>query len=193
LCFSDALIIATYHGKWNWSYLKLPLLGALGGTGLGMLLVNAISDHVLKVSIGWFGLLLCLLLIIRNRWRPDHVYHPKAWQALAVGIAAGFASTLAHAAGPIMAIYFLARKMDKLTFVATNGFFFALVNLMKVPPYAMSGIITRATLLQDLRYMPLVPLGVAGGWALNRYIPEKMFTYVIYTLLIATSLELILK
>ena len=53
-------------------------------------------------------------------------------------------STIAHAAGPILALYLLAQRLEKTSFVATTGVFFTVNNLLKVPPYVATGLIDRA-------------------------------------------------
>ena len=92
-----------------------------------------------------------------------------------------------------MAIFLMAQKADKRTFVATNAIFFTGLNLVKLPPYAIAGLITRETLLQDLRYLPLVPLGAAVGWAANRVLPQKAFDWLVILMLLVTSIHLLLS
>jgi uncharacterized membrane protein YfcA len=41
-----------------------------------------------------------------------------------------------------------------------------------------------------LKLAPMVPLGIAVGWLLNRAIPQKYFVYVVYVLLIIAGLDL---
>ena len=88
---------------------------------LGMLFVNAISDVLLRRSLGVLALFLTGLLIIRDVWYPSKTYNPSWWQGALVGAFAGFCSTVAHAAGPIMALFLIAQKLDKRTFVASSA------------------------------------------------------------------------
>lgn len=191
LCFADLLTLGAFWKKWNLELVRIPFFGALAGIGLGMSFVNAISEQLLRNSIGATALALTALLIVRNIWYPSRVYNPSVPEALLVGLAAGFSSTISHGAGPIMAIYLMARKTDKSVFVATNAIFFTLLNLLKVPPYAFSGLITTSSLIQDLRYLPLIPLGVAAGWLANRALPQKAFEWLVYALLAITGVHLL--
>ena len=70
--------------------------------------------------------------------------------------------------------------------------FFTLLNLLKVPPYVYSGLITTQTLALDARYLVFIPMGVGAGWLANRALPQKVFEYLVYVLLIVTSLQLVL-
>ena len=192
LCFADFLTLSAFWKKWNLALIRFPLLGSIAGIALGMTLVSVISDRFLKTSIGATALVLTGLLIVRNIWYPTRVYRPSAWEGVLVGVAAGFSSTISHGAGPIMAIYLMAQKTEKVSFVASNAIFFTLLNLLKVPPYVYSGLITTQTLLLDVRYLVFIPLGVGAGWLANRALPQKIFEYLVYVLLMVTSLQLLL-
>lgn len=191
LCCADVMTIALYWKKWSAALVRWPLAGALLGILVGMLFVDSVSERGLRVAIGTIGLAMTGLLLIRNRFGSTRAYAPPWWHGLLVGIAAGFSSTIAHAAGPIIAIYFLAQKPDKLNFVASTALFFTVNNLLKVPPYLAADLINEATLRADLRYLPAIPLGVAAGWLVNRLIPQGAFDRIVYALLIVTSLQLL--
>ena len=55
------------------------------------------------------------------------------------GAVAGFTSMIAHAGGPPFQIYVVPQKLPRDIFVGTGVMFFALVNLIKVPPYLALG------------------------------------------------------
>ena len=114
--------------------MRSPLTGALVGIGFGMLFVTKVSNRTLTLSIGIVGLAMTLLLIVRARWFPHAVYKPRLADSLAIGIVCGFSSTIAHAAGPIFALFLLAQRVSKEAFVAANAIFFMVINLLKVPP-----------------------------------------------------------
>jgi uncharacterized protein len=191
LIASDLATLALFRRHWRIELIRWPLLGALIGIALGMLLVKSVPDTALKLSIGCAGFTLTTLLIVRNFWYPARAYAPGRLQGTGVGTLAGFTSTLAHAAGPIMALFLLAQKVDKAAFVATNGLFFTLNNLLKLPPYVGTGLINASTLKLGLHFLPTVLLGVATGWLLNRSLPQKHFNVIIYVLLFLTSAHLI--
>lgn len=138
------------------------------------------------------GLVLTLLLLVRNRVHPHAVYRPPPAQGVLVGVAAGVSSTIAHAAGPILALYLLAQRLEKTSFVATSGVFFTVNNLLKVPPYVATGLVDGSTLGLSLRYAAAIPLGIAAGWWLNRLLPQRHFDAVVAGLMVLTSLHLLL-
>jgi uncharacterized membrane protein YfcA len=191
LCLADVFTLAVYWRKWDLRLVAWPLVGAAIGIGLATAFVTSISDLALRRSIGAIGLVLTLLLVVRNRFHPHAVYRPRPWEGVLVGVAAGVSSTVAHAAGPILALYLLAQRLEKSSFVATSGVFFTVNNLLKVPPYVATGLVDGSTLGLSLRYAAAIPLGIAAGWWLNRLLPQRHFDAVVAGLMILTSLHLL--
>ena len=191
LCVADVLTMGFYWKQWDWRAIRDLQIGGVIGIGVGMLFVSRVSNNALSLAIGIVGLIMAVLLVVRERWYPDHVYKPSLVDSLLVGAAAGFSSSIAHAAGPIVAIYLLAQRLSKEAFVASNAIFFTLNNLLKLPPYVAAGLITTETLRHGIRYLPMLPLGVAAGWAINRLLPQRYFDVAVQILLFVTSLHLI--
>jgi len=192
LCLADMLTLGVYWRKWDARLVAWPLAGALAGIALTTAFVTTISELALRRSIGGTGLVLTVLLVVRNRFHPHAVYRPSWWHGLLVGVAAGASSAIAHAAGPILALYLLAQKLGKTSFVATTGLFFTVNNLLKVPPYVATGLLDTATLGLSLHYVAAVPLGIAAGWWANRHVPQAHFDAIVAGLMVLTSLELLL-
>lgn len=192
LCLADIFTLAVYWRRWDLRLIAWPLVGTAIGIAIATAFVTTISELALRRSIGAVGLLLTVALVVRNRYHPHHVWRPAPWHGVAVGIAAGVSSTIAHAAGPILALFLLAQRMDKTTFVATNGVFFAVNNLLKLPPYVATGLLDRNTLLLASRYAVAIPIGIAAGWWANRLLPQRHFDAVVAGLMIVTSLHLLI-
>jgi uncharacterized membrane protein YfcA len=191
LCLADLFTLGVYWRRWNARIVAWPLAGTVLGIAGATAFVTSISELSLRRSIGGIGLLLTLLLVVRNHFHPHAVYRPAWWHGLLVGVAAGASSTIAHAAGPIVALYLLAQKLDKTGFVATSGLFFTVNNLLKLPPYVATGLIDAATLALSWRFAAAVPAGIAAGWWANRHVPQRHFDALVAVLMIATSLELL--
>jgi len=192
LCLADVFTLAVYWRRWDLRLVAWPLLGTLVGIASATAFVTSISELALRRSIGATGLVLTLLLVIRNRYHPHAVYRPAPWQGVLVGVAAGVSSTIAHAAGPILALFLLAQRLEKTSFVATTGVFFTVNNLFKVPPYVATDLIDAGTLALSLRYAAAVPFGIAAGWWANRHLPQRHFDTVVAVLMIVTSIHLLL-
>ena len=190
LVLADFLAIGAFWKQWKFALIRWPLIGSLPGIALGMLFVNVVSDALLRQALGMLALVLTGLLIVRDVWYPTRTYRPSWWHGLGVGAFAGFSSTVAHAAGPIMALYLIAQRLDKRVFVASSALFFLVLNLLKVPPYVTSGLVDGAILKAAMKLAPMVPLDIGVGWLLNRLIPQKYFVYIVYALLFIAGLDL---
>jgi uncharacterized membrane protein YfcA len=193
LCLADVFTLGVYWRRWDARLVLWPLAGTLVGIALATAFVTSISELALRRSIGGIGLVLTILLVLRNRYHPGAVYRPPAWQGVLVGVAAGASSTIAHAAGPILALYLLAQRLEKTSFVATTGLFFTVNNLLKVPPYLATGLVDAQTLAISLRFAPAIPAGIAVGWWANRRVPQRHFDSIVAGLMIVTSLDLLVR
>jgi hypothetical protein len=107
-----------------------------------------------------------------------------------LGIWSGLATMLANAAGPVMALYFLALDVPKFVLVGTSAWFFLIVNVLKVPFSANLGLITKSSLLFNLVLCPAVALGIYAGRSLIRVIPQKLFEFMLLFFATLASLRL---
>lgn len=113
-------------------------------------------------------------------------------QGMGYGLLGGFTTMVANAAGPVMSLYFYAMRMPVLTFLGTSAWYFAIVNLFKVPFSAGLGLITRDTLVMDAMLIPVVLIGAYAGSKVARRIPQKVFENLILVLTVAAALGLLL-
>jgi uncharacterized membrane protein YfcA len=84
----------------------------------------------------------------------------------------------ANAAGPVMALYFLAARIDKARFIGTNAWFFALINVSKVPLAASLGLFTVEGVVLDLFMVPAVLLGALLGTWVIKHVTQRQFEVV---------------
>lgn len=181
LIVGDLVAISRYRTV-SWRLLWKLVPGVLPGLLLGALFMSFVDDVTMRRTIG--GLLLVMVGL--QTWQrrrgtaapapaPDG---PHPVKAAGTGIAAGFTTMTANSAGPVMALYFLAAGIDKARFIGTNAWFFAIVNITKVPLAASIGLFTPTGLLLDLILVPLVLIGtVIGAWVIKR-VSQRQFESV---------------
>jgi hypothetical protein len=129
--------------------------------------------------------MLCLYLWRRMRSGEIPPAHPMPY-----GAAAGFATTVANAAGPVMSLYLLSKRLPQKEFVATGAWFFFFINLLKAPIYAWQGLITRPSLVFGVAMIPAVLFGaLAGRWLISR-IPAHVFEWSVVVLTAISTLLL---
>jgi uncharacterized membrane protein YfcA len=148
----------------------------------------SLPERYLRPMVGII-ILLMLCLYLWRRYTSDQIptAHPVPY-----GIAAGFSTTVANAAGPVMSLYLLSKRLPKEEFVATGAWFFFFINLGKLPIYAWQGLISTASLQFGAVTAPAVFAGaMAGRWLIHR-IPTKVFESSVI-LLTALSTILLLR
>jgi uncharacterized membrane protein YfcA len=152
----------------------------LGGVAL------RVDDTVLRRVLGIIVLSM-VGLTVRHRLQPATT--PPGRPSF-YGIVAGFATTIANAAGPVMASYLLLQRMPKERLVATGAWFFLTVNLAKLPIYWVNGLLEPRSLTFDAMMAPLVICGAFGGFALMRRLSQRMFEGLTLALAALSSLFL---
>lgn len=111
-----------------------------------------------------------------------------AWTYGSLG---GFTTMVANAAGPVMSMYFLAAKFPVKAFLGTSAWFFAAVNIAKLPFSIGLGIINPSSLLLDLVLVPLVLVGGLGGRLIAQRISQRTFEWVVVVLTVVGAAYLL--
>lgn len=191
LCVMDLAGLKAFWKKWDNRNLRIMLPGALLGILVAFLTYRWVSEDHLRVLIGLIAVLFAMNFYL-NRWqasRPPTQPH-RLWGTFWSSIA-GFTSFSAHAGGPPTNLYLLPQRLDKTLFVATTVVFFAVVNYVKLIPYAWLGQFEAQNLLTSLVLAPLAVAGVYLGVYLHTRIPLLWFYRVCYALLLITGSRLL--
>lgn len=178
LIIGDVVAVSIYRRSADWALLRRLLPAVVPGIALGALLIALVNNQILTLVIG-FSILIALALQIQLRRRPTaqltESTQPHLAASVGAGAAAGFTTMVANAAGPIMALYLLAARVDKVRFVGTNAWFFLLVNLCKVPFSAGLGLFPASTWMLTLILAPVVLVGTWIGRKLLRLVTQSVF------------------
>lgn len=102
--------------------------------------------------------------------------HPKS---LVFGIAAGFATMVANAAGPITSLYFLSEGFGVVSFLGTTAWLFLILNLIKLPFSLGLGMLTTSDLPAVAMMVPVIILTVMVGRWLARRVNRSVFTTLV--------------
>jgi len=192
MIFADLFAVWFYRRHANWGDLATLLPATVAGIVAGWWLMPRIPDGMFKPVLGWLILGL-MALTIAQRLRPQAMAaiagHPLL--GFGAGWATGVTTMLANAAGAIAAFYFLARRMDKMTFVGTAAWYFLVVNLTKVPFSAQLDLITLSSLRFDAMLLPVVIAGAVAGRLLLRRVPQRLFEWITIALAVAAGWHLV--
>ena len=187
------LFAASYHRRNAKLYHVLRLVPfAFAGIVAGYFGLKVVNDEQLRPIIG--GVVLVMLAI--NYWRTrtkckEAPIPTQWWFAVVLGFIAGVTTMMANAAGPIMIIYLLAMRLDKIEFVGTGAWFFFVVNWLKVPFSANLDLMTAASVKLDLLMLPFIAVGAVTGIFFLKRIPQKTFTAAVQILAAAAAIKLL--
>jgi uncharacterized membrane protein YfcA len=190
-------IFSFLHHRHNRSNLhcRWLVLGAFGGIALATILLlvlqhaagtGDVETHNKAINRGLYLVVggSCLLMVAAQAYRMIGGRLPhipsSAPAGYTTGGLAGFVSTLAHSAGPVINVYLLEEELDKSLHVGTAVLFYLFVNLGKVPAYVGLGYMTAATFKTSLLFLPLVPVGTCAGSWMHKRVPEKPFAIILY-------------
>lgn len=147
--------------------LRILLPAGLVGLGLGWLLFGLLDARTISALTGALTLLFLLQRLLFPPKASGTV--APAWVGRLLATVSGLTSFIAHAGGPPVAAYLLPMKLGALRTAGTTAVFFAVINVSKVPAYAMLGLVDLRNVLTSLVLLPLAPLGVwIGVWAMRR-------------------------
>ena len=191
LIVGDILAVLAFRQHARWEYIHRLLPPALTGVIIGWSLMQRISDTTFKPLVGTIILLLTVLQLVRL-CRPDlyeKVPH-QLWFAWLIGLLAGVTTMLANAAGPIMALFFIAVSLPKFELVGTSAWFFLIINCLKVPFSVQLGLIHPSTLTFNAILIPAIAAGLfTGRWCVTR-ISQRLFDALLLLFVAIAALRL---
>jgi uncharacterized membrane protein YfcA len=159
------------------------------GMGAGALCLSA-PERIIRPLVGCIILAILILFLLRQRG-VDLAAHGPVQSGL-FGTAAGFSTMVANAAGPIMNIYLLSRKLPREEFVATGAWFFFFINLTKLPVYAAQGMISTRSLLAGAALLLPTVAGALLGRTVLRLMPERVFVQTVIVLALLSTVLMFL-
>lgn len=194
LLLMDLFGLWAYRRSWSRDQLGGLLLGALIGIGLGILAFDHLDDNAVRIAIGANALLFTVIAWVKPllaKGAAEVPTQPSPAKGLFWSGLSGFASYIAHAGGPPLLMYLLPQRIDKMLLAGTTVVYFALVNLVKLPPYIWFGQIDAQNLSQALVLAPLAPLGIWIGYWLTKRMDGKRFYQLSHWLLLLAGAKLV--
>ena len=219
LIMADCCVLWWYRHRADWQSLRSVLPWLFPGIALGGVLLWWIdrvpgSDRSatdwFQPLIGVIIIIMLLVIVLRRLAQRSTSQQPPSQQSyvsmsqagvVGTGIAAGCATTIANAAGPIMAIYLASYRLDKEVFVGTSAWLFLMLNLSKVPLFIgltmfdVTGteLFTDESLLLNLVLTPGIIVGaVVGRWLLPK-LPQGLFEGWVLTIAGIAAIRLLLS
>jgi uncharacterized membrane protein YfcA len=192
LITGDIFAVAYYHRHADWPGIRRLLPWVLAGLLLGLLVGNLIDDQQFTLLIA-VSLLICLAILVAMELRAGQLRVPDGmWFYALIGIIAGLTTMIGNVAGPIFAVYLLARRFEKQGFLGTSAWFFMIINVTKLPlQIYFWGNITMQTALLSAVMIPAVLVGAVLGAMVIKRIPEKPFRWLVIVMTAVAVVRLI--
>lgn len=176
LIMADLMVYPAFRKYASWRNVWLLTWPALVGMGLGVIVLDSVDNDAMRKIIGAIILLMVSLQLL-GRFNPEGFYQLAKTRKFGFffGTTGGVATVLANAAGPIMQIYMLSRRMDKMELIGVGARFFLVINFLKLPLGAGLNLITAETLFANFLLLPAIAIGVFGGKKVLVKIPQRAF------------------
>ena len=195
LMVGDVFALLAYRRHAHWPTLLRLAPAVIAGLLVGFAFLALAGDGTVRRAIGVI-LLLMIAVTLWRRWRQrrEDAAAPASGILLAgtYGTLGGFTTMVANAGGPVMSMYFLATRTPVQVFLGTSAWFFAIINLVKVPFLAGLGLFETPVLLMDAVLAPLVVVGALVGLAVARRLNQRVFDRIVITLTIIGAVYLLL-
>lgn len=194
LVVQDAVGVWAFRKNWDREILTLMIPSAVIGIVAAYLLAAKVSTTAVLATLGAISIVFaCYRLWISRGGRvPVSRDAPRAL-GVALGIASGFTSQVAHAGQPPFQMWVLPKNLTPPVLVGTTAIFFATINILKLPAYLALGQFTHENLLAAAVLTPLaIASTLLGVWLVRRVNAERFIT-IIYVLMIVVGVELLYK
>lgn len=189
LVVGDIMAIAWYRRHAEWRKLLTLIPAVVAGIVAARFFLAWIDEDHFSPVLGGLVLGMIGLELARRRFGFEKLPHHWAF-VNGTGLLAGFSTTIGNVAGPIMSVYFLSKGWVKEAFMGTAAWFFFTVNVSKLPILWQIDLISKESLMLDLKLAPLVIAGgLMGFWLLPR-ISAGVFTWMVLILSALSALKL---
>ncbi len=193
LLMADVFGVTYYHRHAAWRYLLKMLPWAVAGLFLALKVGNLVNEIWFKNIIAILVFLSLGLMVRKKQHLLPSFYSNSWWYAPIMGILGGFATMMGNVAGPVFAIYLLAKDLPKSRFIGTTAWFFIIVNSIKFPlQWFVWNNISVESLTMNLFTLPSIGIGAFTGIWMVKKIPEQSYrTFVIVVTALSAFLLLI--
>ena len=176
LCMADIIAVAYYKRIADWKIVAKLLPTAVLGFFLAIGVDNLIPAGQFRQLMGWTLMLALVVMLWSEIFGKENRWMRKWWYAAVFGLLGGFTTMIGNAAGPVMSVYLLSMRKEKMEYIGINAWFFLVVNLLKVPLQAFVwDNITWQSFSLNLLMLPVIGIGAFLGIRIVKLFPEKAF------------------
>ena len=97
---------------------------------------------------------------------------------------------MANAAGPVIQLFLLSRRFEKMELIGIGARLFLLVNILKLPFMGGLNFINRETLTLNAMAVPLILIGVLFGKRLVQSVSQRAFEWLVVLFAVLAGVRL---
>jgi uncharacterized protein len=192
LIAQDVVTLWAYRKTYDGEALRVLLPGALIGAALGAVTAAYVSEPAVRVVIGLVATLFAANHFLGFARRLAETQAARGRTAgYLCGLVSGFTSHVSHAGGPPFQVWMLPRRCPRDVLVGTTTWYFALLNLFKLPLFIGVGQLDARLALTALALMPVAIASTLLGIWLVRRTPVERFYGIIHLLMLLGGLKLL--
>jgi uncharacterized protein len=191
LLMMDAVSLWTWRGWFDRATLWHTLPGAALGIAIGGLTAAYTPEPMVRLLVGVVALGFVARMAMSRGKGPGQAAGQSRARGTIWGGVAGFTSFVAHAGGPPFQVYTLPLRLDPRVYTGTSVIFFAVVNTVKLVPYAALGQFTAPTMISALALLPLAVLSTLLGAAIIKRLRAEVFYPLMYAMITLVGLKLV--
>lgn len=194
LVVADLFATVMYRKYVQWGVLWRLMPSVLVGLLLGAVFLHFANDGVLRRSIGIIIVGLTVIAFARKLGglSVGRSQASATVQKYGFGALSGFTTMVANAGGAAMSLYLLASKLPVTSFLGTSAWFFAMINLTKLPIMFGLGMFSVPVAQLALALIPGVLVGIAVGRIVGHRINQTVFEWLVLSLTLVGGVYLVL-
>ncbi len=193
LCMADIIAVAYYKRIADWRIVAHLLPTAIIGFFVAIAVDSFIPSGKFRQLMGWTLILALGVMLWSEIFGKENKWSRKWWYAAIFGLLGGFTTMIGNAAGPVMSVYLLSMRKEKMEYIGINAWFFLVINLLKIPIQAFVwDNICGESLLLNIMTLPVIGIGALIGIKIVKLFSEKVFRRFIQVVTILSVILMIL-
>lgn len=176
LCMADIMAVIYYKRIADWKTVLRLLPTAILGFFIAIFVDNLIPAKEFRHLMGWTLVIALAVMVWSEIFGKENRWMKRWWYSAIFGLLGGFTTMIGNAAGPVLSVYLLSMRKDKMEYIGINAWFFLVVNMLKVPlQIFVWDNISWSTISLNLTMLPIIGIGAWIGIRIVKVFPEKAF------------------
>lgn len=169
--FLNSIILYNVRKHVDIKKIAILVIAGVIGTPFGTYLLKAQDENILKIAV---GIIVTFSAVAFLRGFKVHVKNEK-FSYIPVGLMSGLLNGSVSLSGPPVILFLTNQGVEKQTFRANLTSYFWVLNLITVPTYLISGLITKDVMNYTMYLFPALIIGVIVGIKMGNKVDESIF------------------